>query len=81
MRRRGARLVANVAHPGVARVLDSGIDDGRCFVVSELVEGQTLSTLLAEQAPLPAGRALDLTIQIADALAAIHAHGVVHWSR
>ena len=51
-----ARVVANVAHPGVARVLDSGIDDGRCFVVSELVEGQTLSTLLAEQAPLPAER-------------------------
>ena len=34
-----ARVIANVTHPGVARVLDSGIDDGRCFVVSELVEG------------------------------------------
>jgi hypothetical protein len=73
-----ARVAARLAHAGIARVLDSGVDDGRCFVVSELVEGQTLSAILAEEAPLPVGRAIDLAIQIAGALAAIQEHGIVH---
>lgn len=73
-----ARVAASLTHQGIARVLDSGFDDGRCFVVSELVEGQTLSALLAEHGPLPVRQALDLAIQVADALDAIHKHGIVH---
>jgi predicted Ser/Thr protein kinase len=73
-----ARVASRLAHPGIARVLDSGIDNGRCFVVTELVEGQTLASLLREGDALPPGRALDLAIEIADALAAVHALGIVH---
>jgi len=73
-----ARVAARLTHPGIARVLDSGLDGGRCFVVSELVDGRTLAAILREDGALPVGRALDLSIQLADALAAVHALEIVH---
>jgi serine/threonine-protein kinase len=73
-----ARVASRVTHPGVARVLDSGVDDGRCFVVSELIEGRTLAMMLRDDGPLKLGRALDLAIELADALTAVHALGIVH---
>jgi len=73
-----ARVASRLTHPGVARVLDSGVEDGRCFVVSELIEGRTLAKLLREDGAMPVGRALDLAIELADALAAVHLLGIVH---
>ena len=73
-----ARAAARLNHPGIVRILDSGFDDGHCYVVMSLVEGRTLTEVLREDGPLPIDRALDLAIQIADALAAAHREGVIH---
>jgi len=73
-----ARAAARLSHPGIVRILDSGFDDGHCYVVMSLVEGRPLNEILREDGPLPVDRALDLAIQVADALAAAHAEDVVH---
>src|SRR4051812_3241669 len=73
-----ARAAARLSHPGVVRILDSGFDDGHCFVVMELAEGQTLSQIIRESGWLPVERALGLAAQVADALEEAHRRGVVH---
>src|SRR4051812_42821882 len=73
-----ARAAARVSHPGVVRILDSGFDDGHCYVVMELAEGKTLGQILGERGALPIVRALDLAAQVADALEEAHRQGVVH---
>jgi serine/threonine-protein kinase len=71
-----ARHAASVAHPGVAQVYDYG-EDGRPYLVMELVEGPSLAGVLAG-GPLGAGQAVDVVAQAAAALAAAHAAGLVH---
>ena len=74
---REARLLASLNHPHIAAIYDIEEQDGVRFLVLELVEGQGLDELLAS-GPVPAGEALALGRQIADALAAAHDKGVVH---
>lgn len=71
-----ARHAAAVAHPGVAQVYDYG-EDGRPYLVMELVEGPSLAEVLAG-GPLPTARAMDVVAQAAAALAPAHAAGLVH---
>jgi len=71
-----ARHAAAVAHPGVAQVYDYG-EDGRPYLVMELVGGPSLAGVLAG-GPLPAARAVDVVAQAAAGLAAAHAAGLVH---
>jgi hypothetical protein len=71
-----ARHAAAVLHPGVAQVYDYG-EDGRPYLVMELVDGPSLAEVLAG-GPLPAARAMDVVAQAAAALAAAHAAGLVH---
>ena len=71
-----ARHAAAVPHPGVAQVYDYG-EDGRPYLVMELVAGPSLAEVLAG-GPLPAARAMDVVAQAAGALAAAHAAGLVH---
>jgi serine/threonine-protein kinase len=59
-------------------VLDSGFDDGHCYVVMSLAEGRTLAEIVREAGRLPVERALDVAVQVAGALAAAHAEGVIH---
>jgi serine/threonine-protein kinase len=73
-----ARAAARLNHPGIVRVLDSGFDDGHCYVVMSLAEGRTLAEIIREAGRLPVERALDVAVQVADALAAAHAEGVIH---
>lgn len=73
-----ARAAARVSHPGVVRILDSGFDDGHCFVVMELAEGKTLAEILRERGAMRIARALGIAAQVADALEAAHLQGVVH---
>src|SRR4051812_9636268 len=73
-----ARAAARVSHPGVVRILDSGFDDGHCYVVMELAEGQTLAQILRERGALSIARALGLAAQVADALEEAHRQGVIH---
>jgi tetratricopeptide (TPR) repeat protein len=75
--KREARVSSLVSHPHICAVHDSGEEDGHVFLVCELLEGQPLDELVAS-GPLPSERALDLGIQMLDALAAVHARGIVH---
>jgi eukaryotic-like serine/threonine-protein kinase len=76
--RREARSVAQLSHPHIVTVIDRGEDDGRQFIVFEYVDGENLKQLIARTGPLPARRALELAIEIADALAFAHEHGLIH---
>jgi serine/threonine-protein kinase len=75
---REARAAAALMHPAVVSVYDTGVDDGTRYIVMEHVRGRSLSEILLEQAPLAPARAADIAAQIALALAAAHAAGIVH---
>src|SRR2546427_4076484 len=74
---REARVVASLNHPNIAALYAVDDRDGVPYLVLELVPGQTFAELL-EAGALPLVRALDLCRQIADAVEAAHARGVVH---
>jgi serine/threonine protein kinase len=72
-----ARAAGILNHPNITAVYDIGTLDGSPYVVSELLEGETLRSRLAE-GPLAPRRAIDYAIQIAHGLAAAHEKGIVH---
>ncbi len=74
---REAQVLASLNHPNIAQI--HGIDDstGAPALVMELLDGRTLNDEIARGA-LPFGRVVDLAIEVADALDAAHAKGVVH---
>lgn len=75
---REARAASQLNHPNVAAIHDYGeTDDGRPFIVMELVKGQTLSSLI-EESRLSLLRAVEITEDVARALAEAHAQGVIH---
>ncbi|HYE88824.1 MAG TPA: protein kinase [Vicinamibacterales bacterium] len=74
---REARAAAALNHPHIAAVHDVLDIDGKVIVVFEHVEGETLSARLSDGA-LPIAEAVEIAWQLADALAAAHAQGVVH---
>ncbi|PWD51148.1 serine/threonine protein kinase [Serinibacter arcticus] len=73
-----ARNSLRLEHPGIARTYDSGVIGGLGYLVMELVEGETLATVLRRERTLTPRTILDVLAQTADALAAAHAQGVVH---
>ena len=75
---REARAAAQLHHPNVARVTHYGEQDGECFYVMEMVEGETLEARVRREGPMPLALALEVMEQAARALAAAEAHGVVH---
>jgi serine/threonine-protein kinase len=76
--RREARAVAQLSHPNIVTVIDRGEEDGRQFIVFELVEGDNLKELVERGGPLPVRRVLDLGLEVGRALAFAHAQGLVH---
>jgi len=74
---REAQAAAALSHPNIAALYEFGEDQGHSFLVFEFVPGETLKTVIAGH-PLNPRRAVDLGIQIADALAEAHAQGIVH---
>jgi serine/threonine-protein kinase len=72
-----ARAAAALSHPNIAALYEIGEDQGRLFLVSEFVPGDTLRTVIAGR-PLNPRHALDHGIQLADALADAHADGICH---
>src|SRR5215471_9190092 len=72
-----ARAAGVLNHPNITAVHDIGTHDGTLYVVSELLEGETLRARLAG-GPLPARKATDYALQIAHGLAAAHEKGIVH---
>jgi eukaryotic-like serine/threonine-protein kinase len=72
-----ARTLATLNHANILVIHDSGVHDGSPYLVSEILEGQTLRDAL-KSGPLPARRAAEYAVQIAHGLAAAHAKGVIH---
>ena len=72
-----ARAAAALNHPNILAVYDVGAHDGLPFIVSELLEGETLRERL-KTGPLPVRKAIEAAIQIAQALAVAHEKGIVH---
>src|SRR5260370_1250552 len=72
-----ARAVAALNHPNIVQVFELGSEDGDDFIAMEFVPGRTLAELI-RIAPLSLDQALEYSNQIASALAAAHAAGIVH---
>ena len=75
-----ARIAARLSHPGIVVVHDIGRDPetGILYIALERLRGRTLAEMTAEGARLPWRQALEITVQVARALAYAHAQGVVH---
>src|SRR5437660_7331854 len=72
-----AQALARLNHPNILSILDVGSHEGSFYVVSELLQGETLHQR-AEFESLPVRRALDYAVQILRGLAAAHEKGIVH---
>ena len=72
-----ARAVAALNHPNILALYDIGSQDGRPYLVSELLEGQTLREML-RNGPLLPRKAGEYGVQVASGLAAAHEKGIVH---
>ena len=75
--RHEAETLSRLNHPHICTIYDIGTHRRRPFIAMELLEGQTLRARLAG-GPLPFAEVFDLGLQIADALGAAHAQGIVH---
>jgi predicted Ser/Thr protein kinase len=75
---RESRLAASLDHPSIVPVYDAGEDAGVLWIAMAHVDGDDLKTLLVKEGKLPLRRALRLVGQIASALDAAHARGLVH---
>jgi eukaryotic-like serine/threonine-protein kinase len=74
-----ARLASSIGHQNIVDVTDFGTTrDGRAFGAMEFLEGESLSQLILRDAPLPVERSLAIVKQVASALGAAHAKGIVH---
>ncbi len=72
-----ARAVAALNHPNILAIHDVGQYDGTPYLVSELLEGESLRAML-DRGALPQRKAIDYGVQIAQGLAAAHEKGIVH---
>jgi tetratricopeptide (TPR) repeat protein len=75
---REARLEKALAHPRIVEVLETGTVEGRPFTVMPLLTGETLRARLQREIQLPLEDAVDVIVDVAEALDHAHAHGVIH---
>jgi hypothetical protein len=75
---REARAAAKLQHPGIITVHDVVTDDGRPWIVMELIKGRSLADTLSDSGPLPIHRAAEIGIKVIEALDAAHQQGVLH---
>ena len=76
--KREARAASSLNHPNICTIYEIDDADGQPLLAMELLEGETLRERLTDRHPLRFAEVLDLAIQIADALQAAHAKGIIH---
>ena len=77
--KREARALARIAHPNVVRLTDFDVTpDGRPYLVMEWIEGESLHRTIRKRGRISRGRTIEVAIEIARGLAAVHAAGVIH---
>jgi len=74
---REARSASRLSHPHIATIYEAGESDGHLFIAMEYVEGPSLAERL-RSGPVSIGDAMRIAMEVADALAAAHAHEVIH---
>jgi serine/threonine protein kinase len=72
-----SQAVAALNHPNILAIYDVGTRDASPYLVSELLEGESLRAIL-EEGPIPQRKAIEYAVQIANGLAAAHDKGIVH---
>jgi len=74
---REAKAVAALSHPNILAIHDFGQDQGISFAVTELLEGETIRSRIAES-PVPWRKAVEIGVSVAEGLSAAHSKGIVH---
>jgi serine/threonine protein kinase len=72
-----ARAASSLSHPGICAIYDIGDDDGTPFIVMEALKGENLRDRI-NKGPLKVADIVEIGIQLADALDAAHAQGIIH---
>ncbi|MEO7367263.1 MAG: protein kinase, partial [Gemmatimonadaceae bacterium] len=72
------RVTANLQHPNLLPLFDSGAADGLLYYVMPFVDGETLRARITREKQLPVDEAIRITVAIANALDYAHSHGVIH---
>jgi predicted Ser/Thr protein kinase len=73
-----ARTLARLNHPNIVHVYDFVQQNGQCWIAMELVDGEELDAMMRRAGSLQVGEAVRLSLQLAEALAYAHEHGVIH---
>src|SRR5438876_12024737 len=73
-----ARAAGMLNHPNILAIYDIGVEGEQRYIVSELLEGESLRARIREHGALPARKAIDYAGQLARGLAAAHERGIVH---
>jgi len=76
--RREALAVAKLIHPNIVQVYDTGIDDGRHYIVMEYVEGRSGAQILQRQGPVEPETAAEIGVQACSGLDYAHRRGIIH---
>jgi eukaryotic-like serine/threonine-protein kinase len=76
--RREALAVAKLIHPNIVQVYDTGLDEGRHYIVMEYVEGRSGAQILQRQGPLDPGAATEVGVQACAGLDYAHRRGIIH---
>lgn len=73
-----ASIIDQLVHPNIVKVMERGESEGGLYIAMELLEGPTLAEIIQEQKRLPIPMALNIMVQIADAIKSIHAADIIH---
>lgn len=76
--RREAQAVASLSHANIVSIYDVGQDKDLHYLVMEMVEGQNLKERIKELGKIPLGQAVEIAVQICDALEHAHKHKIIH---